>query len=470
MNLLKGNFMRGFSYTFIANILSTMVSTIVVLILPKFIGVTEYGMWQLYVFYTTYIAYMSFGITDGAYLRYGGEEYDELPRDVFISQYWILVIFNIVVESVVFIVFALNTSNVDRTYIILCVCIAGILMVPQSLLKLMMQATNKIKENAMIMIIERGVYFLLVLILLFVGQYSFIYMIVADLIGKFLSGIYAIIQMKELVFGKFASFHKSLKELSINMKVGMKLLLANLSGLLIIGVVRFGIEQNWGIETFGKISLTFSISNMVMLLINSVGLILFPALRRVNSESLANIYLHSKELLMVLAFAVLWMYYPANYFLSMWLPQYSESLDFMAILFPMIVFESKIVLLINTFLKTMRQENIMFFVNVLILGISVIVTGISIGFLDNLFLAILSIPLLIALKSVISEYFLIKQLNLSFNADGILELMMSLAFIIISWKLTLLEAAIIYFGVFILYVIIRRKKLRASIEFISLIK
>lgn len=71
---------KDFSYTVIANLLSIIISTVLILIVPRFVNVVEYGYWQLYLFYVSYISYMSFGITDGALLRYGGQEYKVIPK------------------------------------------------------------------------------------------------------------------------------------------------------------------------------------------------------------------------------------------------------------------------------------------------------------------------------------------------------------------------------------------------------
>src|SRR4051794_13524444 len=101
MNSTFKRFARSFSYIFFANILSIVVSTILILIVPKFIGVEDYGYWQLYIFYSSYISYMSLGLTDGAYLRYGGQDYKSLHKPVFVSQYWFLVGFDLVVNFLI---------------------------------------------------------------------------------------------------------------------------------------------------------------------------------------------------------------------------------------------------------------------------------------------------------------------------------------------------------------------------------
>ena len=72
MNNKALDFIKNFSYTLSSNLLSLVISTLVVLIIPKLIGVEEYGYWQLYIFYTSYIGFLHFGWNDGIYLRYGG--------------------------------------------------------------------------------------------------------------------------------------------------------------------------------------------------------------------------------------------------------------------------------------------------------------------------------------------------------------------------------------------------------------
>lgn len=71
------------SYAITSNLLSLLVSTLVILILPKLIGVEEYGYWQLYLFYTSYVGFAHLGWIDGIYLKYGGEEYERLDKQKF---------------------------------------------------------------------------------------------------------------------------------------------------------------------------------------------------------------------------------------------------------------------------------------------------------------------------------------------------------------------------------------------------
>ncbi|MGG3987021.1 hypothetical protein [Bacillus smithii] len=456
MNSNVKKFIQNFSYTFIANVLSIVISTVLILIVPRFIGVDEYGYWQLYIFYTSYISYMSLGLTDGAYLRFGGYKYNDLPKNVFVSQYWFLVVFDIVVNISIASFYNLISINTNKTIVVLLTSITGILVVPRSLLTFMLQATNRIKEFSVIIILERLIYFILIIIFLLNGIRKFEYLIYADIIGKFCSVLYSIFVCKELVFGKFASFKISVKEIWLNISVGIKLLVANFVSMLIIGIVRFCIEKNWSIETFGKISLTLSISNMLMLFINAMAVILFPALRRTSENHLPAIYKMMRTIIMIPLIGLLIFYYPAKIILVAWLPQYAESLTYMALLFPMCLYESKMLLLINTYLKTLRKEKLLMEINLITVGFSVILTSISVFIINNFNFTILSIIILLAFRCITAELCLSKMLKIQVKKDIILELFMTIIFIAVSWYLNISVALIIYFIAYVIYLIIKK--------------
>ena len=53
--------------------------------MSKLIGVEKYGYWQLYLFYTSYVGFFQLGWNDGIYLRYGGEDYNNLDKGLFFA-------------------------------------------------------------------------------------------------------------------------------------------------------------------------------------------------------------------------------------------------------------------------------------------------------------------------------------------------------------------------------------------------
>jgi O-antigen/teichoic acid export membrane protein len=332
-----------------------------------------------------------------------------------------------------------------------------------------LQATNRIKEFAKLTMLDRIVYILLIVIFLLFGVRDFKLMIIADLIGKFISLFFAALSCKEIVFRRINTFYLTMSESIKNISVGIKLMFANIASMLIIGIVRFGIERAWDVATFGKVSLTLSISNMMMIFINAVGVIMFPILRRTNQDKLANIYSTMRDFLMVILLGFLIIYYPLKTIMVAWLPQYAESLLYMSLVFPMFIYEGKMALLINTYLKTLRREKVMLRINVISMILSLFMTYISTSIFVNLDIAILNIVILLAIRSVIAESYLAKELNIKVKKDVLLEVLLTLIFILTGWFINSWMTVLFYGITYLIYLFIKRKDIVNTVQNIKLL-
>lgn len=461
------NFIKNMSYTLSSNFISLFISTFVVLVIPKLLGVEEYGYWQLYLFYASYVGFLHFGWPDGIYLRYGGDEYDQLDKNKFFSQFLMLLISQILIGIIISLLSILFVRNLNRGFIIVMVSASMIIVNIRIMLIYILQATNRIKDYARVTMSDRVSFFFLAIIFLLIGIKNYEVIILADLLGKFVSLIYAIFLCKDIVFNRISSFYLTLDETMKNIAVGIKLMFANIASMLIVGIVRFGIEFKWDMKIFGKVSLTLSISNLMMVFINAVGIIIFPILRRTNEEKLPSIYLTMKTLLMVPLLGLLASYFPLKVILSEWLPQYTESLLYMALLFPMCVYEGKMALLINTYLKTLRKEKLILKFNVASVMLSIVFTILCTFVFENLSLAVLSIVVLLAFRSALAEIFLSKILKVSVYRDLILEMVTTLIFVLAGWFLTWWVGAIFYLVTYSCYLVIKKSDIAYTFKLVK---
>ena len=469
MNIKAVNFIRNFSYTLSSNLISLLVSTLVVLIVPKLIGVEEYGYWQLYLFYTSYVGFLHFGWNDGIYLRYGGKEYKDLDKGMFFSQFYMLVIMQFIIAAIIFGISIIFIIDVNRIFIFEMTALCMIIVNSRFMLLYLMQVTSRIKEYAQITMMDRVLYCCLIIAFLIVGVREYKLMIVADLVGKLISLLYGMYVCKDIVFRRISTFYFSFRESIENIYVGIKLMFANIASIMIIGVVRFGIERTWDVSTFGKVSLTLSVSNLMMLFINAIGVILFPILKRTDEKKLPGIYTTMRTFLMVLLLGILIVYYPIKVVLSAWLPKYADSLMYMAMLFPICVYEGKMALLINTYLKTLRKEKLMLKINLASLVLSIVISFVTILLLKNLNLAITSIVILLAFRCALAEIFLSKILGISIYKDISLELCTTLIFILVGWFMNSWFAVLVYTVSYASYFIIKRKDIISTIKNVKLL-
>jgi O-antigen/teichoic acid export membrane protein len=452
-----------------SNLVSLGISTLIVLIVPKLLGIVEYGYWQLYTFYTAYVGLLHFGWNDGIYLRYGGEKYENLDKELFSSQFFMLLLSQFFMGVIIATISTINFVDVDRIFIFQMFSICLIITNIRHMLLIILQCTNRIKNYATITIVGRIIYFFLIVVFLIIGAREYKFMIIADLTGRFISLVYSMYCCKDIVYCNISKFSFNFKEMMKNINVGIKLMIANIASILIIGVVRFGIENSWDVRTFGKVSLTLSISNLMMLFINAVGIIIYPILRRSSKTKLAGLYITLRDLLMIVMLGVLIVYYPLKILLVMWLPNYADSLMYMALVFPMCVYEGKMSLLIGTYLKTLRKEKMILQINLISLFLSIILTYFSTIVLENLNLAVLSIVFILAFRCILAETYLSNILKLSLKRDIFLEISMTIIFVFSGWFLNSWLTFIIYGGSYILYLVIKRRGIITMIKNLKLL-
>ncbi|PIO82998.1 hypothetical protein BSQ39_05120 [Loigolactobacillus backii] len=459
--------LSNFSYTIFSNFVTLGVSTILILIVPKLIGIKAYGYWQLYMFYTSYAGVLAFGWIDDIYLRFGGWQYDELDKTLFHSQFLMILMSQLVISFFVFI-YSLFNSDANMKFIFQMFAICLVLYNMRVFILYVLQDTNRIREYALINSIGRVIYFILAIVILLVGVRKYKPLIIADLIGRTTALFFGIYAIRDIVFLKLSTFYWSFYEAWLNISVGIKLLVANFAGLLIIGVVRYGIQMFWGVSVFGKVSLTLNISNLLMTFISAISLVLYPVLRRMSRQKAKNIYLDIREILMIVLFFGMFLYYPIDYLLPIWLPKYQDSLVYMALLFPMCIYQGKFELLVNTFLKTFRYEKALLNINLISLLISVVVTAFNVFFIHNLTVLMFSIILILWVQSSLGEFYLTKQLNISILGDIFLETVIVISFMLSGWLLTFPQNIAGYGFTFCFYVWIKRRKIGKGINYLKL--
>lgn len=380
------------------------------------------------------------------------------------SQFWYLSFFELALTIILSIMLFAFNLGVNKQFILFLTIANIIFVIPKTMLSYLLQVSNRIKEYSLIVILEKVIYCLLTLCILLFGFTSYKPFIFADVLGKFCALFLGVYYCKDIVFSKMETIHVSLIEAWLNISVGIKLLVANIAGMLILGIIRMAIEYQWDIETFGKVSLAISVSNLLMVFINSVGIVLFPMIKRMDKDKLNDLYFKMRDILMVLLFGMLVFYYPLQYILKFWLPNYVDSFAYLALLFPMCIYESKMSMLINTYLKAFRKEKQLLLINSISVLLSFIFSGISVFLLKNLILTVIMIVLLFAFRCIACELLLSNYMEKSVINDILKESVLCMAFMCISWNMPSLFAFFSYLIIFLIYIFSKRESYYYFIE------
>lgn len=444
MRELEKKIVTNISYTFLANCLSTIISIVLTLIVPKILGVREYSYWQLYCFYGTYIGFFHLGWADGIYLRYGGKTYDSLDKRKFSSQFWLLTILEFLFSVLIGAAVISYIADFNKRIVLFLVACNCVIVLPRTLLQYIFQTSGRIKEYAENLILEKIIYFCCVVFFLLKGITTFKILLMADLIAKIISFIALTFKCKEIAFPHRFKVKDGIKEAKKNIDVGSKLMFANIAGLLLTGIVRFAIESYWDIETFGKVSLTLTLSNLMMVFISAISIALFPLLKNVSGKEMYDFYIKGRKILMLILMGTLVFYYPIKVLLSKWLPQYEVSLHYMALLFPLCIFECRMSMLINTYLKAFRKENEIMKFNWLAVALTVVLTVITVYFYSSLTGAVLVITIMSAFRTICLEKVLTGILKINIKKENMIEISLIAIFMWLNWNYSNIYSFIIF--------------------------
>lgn len=463
-----GRTIKNIAYSFGANLFSLLVSVFMVVFVPKFLSVDDYGLWQLFLFYFSYLGFLHFGWEDGIYLRYAGKSFEELDRRTFAGQFYGIITMQIILAVLISLIGQVIVSDPVKKTALLCAVWLAPFVNFNNLCNFIMQITNRIKDYARLLLTERVVFFLgVIFFLLILHKNEFRYMYYAKLLSVIGITVAGACLCRSMLYFHFYPIKQIAVETIENITVGSKLMLSNIAGMLIIGIVRYGISMGWDVATFGRVSLTLGISNFLMVFITSVSVVFFPIIKRMDESKRASTYKTIRSGLDIILFAAMLGYYPLKSILSWWLPKYADSLIYISVLFPVCVFQSKLNLLVNTFLKSMRQEFLMLKINSLSVLVSIVVTFLTVKVFYNLNLAIFSIVFIYAFQCCVAESCISYLLGISIKKGIITDIVMSGIFIISGWYIQNVFCMVIYLFAYITFILLHKNQVKNLLCFIK---
>lgn len=449
------SFLKRIFYSVTANFISMMVSVVTTFFIPKFLGadVTGYGYYHIYLFYLGYVGFFHLGWCDGLLLREGGKAYQELDERAYTSQFKLLAIMETCFALGIALCIYLSHPSQELLFVACFIGINGILENLKTYIRYILQSTNRIKPYSVVTAVGRVAFLAFVLMAPFFPARNYHIFVLGDTFARVISFSVGCVYCKDKILKKKVKLTEGLGEAVENVRVGIKLLFANLAGMLVSGITRFGVQIGWDVATYGKISFALSVSNFLMVFISAVATVLYPTLRRTGRKKLPELYGVMQDFLMFVVLGALACCYPIQVLLARWLPQYQEAIGYMSLLFPTCIFAAKQTLLINTYLQVYRYENKILKLNMIGLILAVIITAVPVFLVHNLTLLLISMVLIQALLCIISEFVLAKAIRMHINGSIAAELAMAAAFIGCYWFVGGVRGAFMYAVAYIGYLI-----------------
>ena len=463
MNTKVRQFLKNIIGAVGANVVRLMISIMLTLLLPKLMGLEQYSYWQLYLFYGTYLAYSSLGWCEGVTLKYGGFHYDQLNKPLIIGQIWLLFGYELLFFNGLWLVTSLLEIQRIKYILLLLACGSAVFDIMRYMVQTVLHTVNRIQDYVRIVLLERLFFVAVAGVVLLMGFDSALSMILSEIVGRLLSMLYSFWVIRDMVCTPPANRKDTLEEAKSEISIGCKLLWALLASQLVIGIIRFAIEQKWGVLQFGQISLTISLSNMIVTCVSAIGVVIFPMIKRMQKDQMERIYTPTRTLMSVGIWGILLFFVPVKWILSCWLPQYAGALEYLVLLFPLCLYESRTAMLTTTYLKAYREEKNILKVNVAAVVWSLVAAGFTVFILESLTLAVLAISLLCMAKAYMTEFYVCRHLQFPLWRELLMESGMMALFMLSGWYGSYVTAISLYALGYVLYLFLERSLIRDGV-------
>jgi O-antigen/teichoic acid export membrane protein len=463
----KHQLVRNFIYAFFAQGVVLLLNTLVSLFLPKVISISDFSYWQLFIFYAGYVGITHLGISDGVYLLNGGKEYSQLNKKAISTNFWTLVLQQIAFSVLLSLVAIFLIKDPDRRFVIYITVIYMICGNITWFIGYVFQSVNMIKRYSLGVVISKASFIIALLICIFAKVVSFRTYIIYYSICQLFAAIYSMIRLREIIFTKPDLSYAGLGSTYKVAKVGIFLTIANVSSTFIVGAGRQVVDMMGGINDFGKISLATGITSFFLLFINQVGLVLFPALRRLDEKQLKNVFDKTRMGLGYILPVILVAYIPVKLLLTVWLPKYEVSFVYLAYLLPICMFDGKMNLLFATYLKVLRKERVLLVINIATMLMSGLLSFIGYVLTKDITAVAICITLAIVMRSIVSEVLISKAVESKPNGVIIYEIGLVLVFWILIKFLSGWMAFAVYALIYVIYLLLNQKKIRALYDYLN---
>lgn len=437
-----------------SNIIKLLSGVLVGFLLPKIIGVTDYGFYKTFTLYITYVGLFHFGIADGIYLKYGGMSYDELDKNKFkfYSQFFI---FLECILSIIMLFISLSFISGEYKFIFSCVAIYLLCNNVTGYFQMISQITSRFNELSIRNIIQSLLTITAVLSLYFLYKYSnydVTYKIYTLMyIGIiFILSLWYIFTYRKIVFGSTTGWKNEKKDIWLFIKIGFPLLIANLCSTFILTLDRQFVNIIWPVtdldNTYSIYAFAYNMLSLVTTATTAISTVIYPTLKKTTEETLKHNYSRLISIILIFVFFAMIAYYPLVFIVNNFLAKYNDSLIYFRIIFPGLACQSAITIIMHNYYKVLGY-NFKFFIK----GIVTIV----ISFVANLIAyLIFKTPLAISVASIITmliwyfyvEYFFVKKYKVK-TAKNIIYMVISMG---IFYGVTFIENVFIGFGIHII--------------------
>lgn len=431
-----------------SNVAKLLAGVLVAFVLPKIIGVEDYGYYKTFTLYATYVGLFHLGICDGIYLKFGGKNYSDLNRAKFrfYSQAFFLI------EALIALLLgtiALVLLQGEWLFIclglsvyLLCINVTGFY---QIISQIVCRFGELSRRNVLQSLGVTAVVLVLWGLAKVCGVHvSYRLFLVAYVGVTGLLAVWYAITYKDITFGLVEWREAPWRDLVVFAKVGIPLTIANLCSSLILTLDRQFVSVLFDIETYAVYAFAYNMLSLVTTVLTAIATVAYPKLQRMSSNRRRESYAVFRGAVIMLVLCCLAVYFPLAWFVGWYLPDYTGSLPIFRVILPGLAMSSCITIVMHNYYKTMGENTRFFRQALLVLGLSVVADALAYLACRTSVAISTSSVIVIGAWYLISESFLAKRMTIRRWADAGVLAVGIVAFYVAAEFLGLLQGFIAY--------------------------
>lgn len=450
---------KNILYVLCTNGINLVFGIVTSIVIPTMLSINDYALFRTYLLYVGYVGLLSMGFNDGLYVKYGNLDYKDIPFNKFITLLKYLVFFQVILSTLLFIIILVFfENNYKYVFITFLICISSIILNIDTFFNFINQFTRRFNISLYNNILSKVFIIVSLLFINIIKKDNYITYSIVFMISYFIILLSNIVRNKEVIGAKSASF-LSIKNESIDLvKRGFFLMIGSYFALLILGVSQISVQKLFSISDFAMFIFALSILNIVYLIINAVSTVFFPYLSRVDKNNIKNIYLKTEVFLTIATSLFFTCFFIIKILIRTFLNEYIDSLNIMAILFPITLYNSIFNVLSFNYYKIIGNQKDLIKSNLTVLLIS----SINIVIFYILYKSLIIISFITLLNHMIWIIYIDKKfkdkLRLNFSYLHIKQIIICIIFLYCALNFTWSKGLVVYTLLYIVFTFLFFKK------------
>ena len=331
--------------TTILGIFAVVIKSLVV---PMMLGVDEFGYWQVFLLYTSFLYISYFGYNDGLILKYAGHE--KIDKEVIFSSASIMVSFS---TLFVFLIYFIGDVELPVGFFII-----SPLMALLAFLSTYLNNKGNSRAYRNYIIVDKLCFLSLLFMAYLFFEIDSEVLIAIEVLSKFILLLILTSYCNKFeVFSFFKVTSLSFSEYLNDISIGSKIMLSGTMSILILNVGRFYVEASNTVEYFSNYSFSLSINNIAILAVSIFSVGIFPVLKRKFINKEVFLYELINDLVSLANLLIIPFYMFVVYFLIGYYEDFTLLSKFIFITISFIPFYVRNSLLYFSFVKILRLES-----------------------------------------------------------------------------------------------------------------